>query len=133
MSTQLEKNDVLLNLLVKMAEANVTMSVTLNVNGIVITGNLVSQKRYYEEVISDLRKPFNSTFKEEASGILDSLSMLGDLPNGSSSEEDESAGYEFVHLSGARYFIGDSSIPVGGVPWRGKMAAIDGFTLGRMS
>ena len=133
MSTQLEKNDILLNLLVKIAETNASISVTLNVNGTIITGDLISQKRYYEEVVSNIRESFENTFKEESAGILDSLSMFGDFPNGSSCEEDGTAEYAFVHLSGAQFFSGGNRTPSNGAPWRGKLTAIDGFILGRIS
>ena len=130
MSTQLKKNDAFLNLLVKAAENNVSIDVTLNVNGLIVTGKLISQKRYYEEVARSMRNPFSNNSKEGVSGILDSLSMLGDLPNGSSTEEDESTDYEFVHLSDAHCHSGDISIPTRSAPWRGKMTEIDGFMLG---
>lgn len=130
MSTQLKKNDDFLNLLVKTAENDVSIDVTLNVNGLVVSGKLISQKRYYEEVARSIRNPFSNNVKEDFSGILDSLSMLGDLPNGSSTEEDGSTDYEFVHLSDAHCYVGDTSIPTGSAPWRGKMTEIDGFMLG---
>nr|WP_299241480.1 gas vesicle accessory protein GvpU [uncultured Halomonas sp.] len=133
MHSQLENNDILLSALVGMAESGASMGVTLYVNGVVITGELISQKRYVEEIVSDFRGPMEDAFKEHSSSILESISRVGDMPNGSRGEEGEASEYEFVHLSGAQYFSGNNGLPSNGKPWRGKLAAIDGFMLGRMS
>tara|TARA_B100000929_G_C15389865_1_gene380807 strand:- start:359 stop:772 length:414 start_codon:yes stop_codon:yes gene_type:complete len=133
MSNQLESNDFLLSVLVGMAESGASMGVTLYVNGAVITGELISQKRYVEEIVSDLRGPMESALKTHSSSVLDAISRVGDMPNGSTGEEGEASEYEFVHLSGAQCFSGNNRVPSNGAPWRGKLAAIDGFMLGRMS
>ncbi|MBY5942354.1 hypothetical protein KUW00_15850 [Halomonas sp. DP5N14-9] len=133
MSKKMESNDFLLSMLVGMAESGASVGITISVNGTLVTGNLISQKKYVDELVSNLRAPLESVFPEHSNSMLESFSRIGNMSNGSSGTEGESGEYEYIHLGEAQHFVGNSAIPSDGVLWRGKLTAIDGFILGRIS
>ncbi|UTV87502.1 hypothetical protein KDX00_03080 [Cobetia amphilecti] len=133
MSNNFGNDDLLLSGLIAMAESGATVGVTLYVNGSVITGELVSQKNYVKEIVRSLRSSMEHAFQENSGTILDALNTVGDMPNGSPKEEGEAVEFEFVHLSRAQCIQGGNWVPSNGIPWRGKLSAVDGFMVGQMS
>ncbi len=129
--------DPLLRFLV--AEANRTgieFPVTLFVGGHLVTGRLISGKKYYEGFAQDVTVSFSGV---GAQAIRDAFqaqaeSLYPPVPEDESEEAaaDRVAMTAFVHLEGAQVVYSDgSTIPTGlGARWRGRLDAVDGFIYG---
>jgi hypothetical protein len=101
------------------------LDITLNVNGAVISGTMVSAKEYFDAL--------SETF-EDGSEVAQKLSEQ--LSRASESvESNGDAEAHFVHLKNTKVYIGDSkSTPSKGqILWRGKLSEINGFFLGKIS
>tara|TARA_R110000850_G_scaffold191075_3_gene317196 strand:+ start:657 stop:935 length:279 start_codon:yes stop_codon:yes gene_type:complete len=81
MSARNDRPDVFLNAIIGMTGPGVSIGLTLTIKGIVVTGTLVSQERYFEQVKQDLREGFERAFQEGAEGLLASIGKFGEIPN----------------------------------------------------
>lgn len=119
--------DWLLTVLVRTAErAERTFAVTLNVGGLIITGEVVSEAKYFEALNEAMRLAL--AFAPESPGPLDPV--IEEL-RASKTDDQE---VQHIHLIDAQIFApGTGLIPTnGGVPWRGRLSAVDGFIVGRL-
>ncbi|MGD0032529.1 gas vesicle accessory protein GvpU [Paenibacillus illinoisensis] len=116
--------DFTLQTLVSIANLGVSVSVTLNVGGTLVTGLLASGKEYMESAA----KLFEGTNKqgEQLSSI---YQRYADEIYSNYTPED--ANIEFIHLKEATIFHGATDFNVN--LWRGKINAVDGFSFGRMN
>lgn len=114
----------------------VEIGITFSVNGLIISGILVSGKKYFEEL--------SKTMKAASRQPDDISSALGDAWRQYTSiyEEPEDAPEDwrpgpvgYVHLMNARFYsAGQKPIPNNqGVLWRGKLSSVDGFFIGNLS
>ncbi|MCF6410793.1 gas vesicle accessory protein GvpU [Pseudalkalibacillus salsuginis] len=102
-----------------------TLDITLNVNGSVISGTMISAKKYFEELSGKL---------EDGSEIAQKLSE--DLSEASEAADSHDGGEaNFIHMKNTRVYCGDNkpTPSKGKILWRGKIDQIDGFFLGRIS
>lgn len=102
-----------------------TLDITLNVKGAVVTGTMVSAKEYFDSM--------SETFEEGneiAQTLSEQLSKAGDAVESNGTSE-----AHFIHLKNTKIYCGDSkSTPSKGkIFWRGKIAEVDGFFLGKIS
>jgi hypothetical protein len=128
--------------------------------GSLVTGSLIGARGWYYRFAAEMRRAY-ATIGEEAAeamgrfweGVADSMAREGDSDEVSASDapaerdsepalSGEGAGTgrkrpppEFIHLVEANLYLGgDNMTPSkGGVLWRGRLAEIDGFTLGKLS
>lgn len=108
------------------AKSKIEIEVTLSVGGSMITGNLVGPQAYFEQLAEDLSAPF-SGFEDQTAGKIKEI-ILGFKPG---DPEDDDPAFQYIHLKDCTtYSDANSSIVSGGVLWRGKIASVDGFTLG---
>ncbi|MDB8794899.1 hypothetical protein PN290_14405 [Romboutsia sp. 1001216sp1] len=119
----IKSKDILLEYLVLASESGVSAGVTLLVNGDYISGNIISDKEYYE-FISNIDENFNSLF----SSIANEVSARYDKE-----KEDESVNIDrnFIHLKNV--YCVNKNINSISVPLRIKISDISGFTFGTMS
>ncbi len=118
--------DALLLLLQKFAdvrdEADSTFPsqlVTLHMGGLLITGELISERSYMQQFIG-------GTVQK----VIDQA-----IADGKLQPPDKDANPEYIHLQAARFFTpGQQPIPTSGVGalWRGRFDAVDGFILGEL-
>lgn len=103
-----------------------SLDITLNVDGAVITGTVISAQEYFEKA-SESFKDGNDV----AQKISEGLASASESAKNSSQESD----IGFIHLKNTRIFIGESKgTPSNGeIIWRGKLDQVDGFFLGRIS
>jgi hypothetical protein len=130
-----DKDWFLADLIRVFAQSGVEFPLTLSVGGAMISGRLVSGKRYFEgvaEVMSSGR-----TNNEEVRKLL--VRMLEQNVRIYERPEDAPEGWVppepgFIHLMDARVFTpGRQPLPENqGVLWRGKLNAIDGFWFGEL-
>ncbi|MGM0866832.1 MAG: gas vesicle accessory protein GvpU [Bacillota bacterium] len=102
-----------------------SLDITLNVNGAVITGTLVSAKEYFDSL--------SETFEdgsEVAQKLSEELARAGE-----SVDENQSTEAHFIHLKNTKVYCGDSkpTPSKGKIMWRGKLSEVDGFFLGKIS
>jgi hypothetical protein len=142
--------DDLLEGLVRLANVfNIQTGVTLNIGGLLITGKMVSGRRYYKEFAGQLRNTGADPFlRETILALADTYEKTGEelYPpyDFSKNERDEGedakseisepdAPLAFIHLIDARFTNpGGGFLPAPGVLWRGKLSSVDGFILGEL-
>lgn len=115
-------DDVLLNLIVHLAESGASAPITLYTHGLVMTGVLISRTRYFEASAAFLKEsPFRVLFEQ----------LLPHVP-----ELDESAvapDYRYVHLRDAQVMTpGQKGMPDGGVLMRIKRDDVIGWSFGQL-
>lgn len=102
-----------------------SLDLTLNVNGLMVTGTLVSAGEYFDT----LSESFDDD-SEVSQKLSEELTKAGEAVGGSSVPD-----AQFVHLKDANVYCGDSkpTPSKGSILWRGKLSEVDGFFLGRIS
>ena len=127
--------DPLLQLLVKVVEdsdAGVNgmtpfhFDVTISVGGMLISGELVGAKTYFEAVqtfaegLGETTGSFFKTLTEPA------LEAVRERDNSTHSPR-------YIHLVRAAFLL-DHAAPIApGVPWRGRLSSVDGFFFGQLA
>jgi hypothetical protein len=116
-------------------DSNLSVGITLLVKGALVSGEIISGPRYFEE----LGKQFGASCgMNEEDGAALWKPLADDLYAKSESEEgaDGDAGHDpsFIHLKNVRIFQAATSLPTSheGVLWRGRLAEVDGFILGQL-
>jgi hypothetical protein len=109
-------------------------TITLNVGGLLVSGELIGGHKYFEGISDELKK---AGLDNEGAGLIKSL---GDHYIKEREQEQESDSKIFkppvyIHLRNARIFHpGGTLIPTNrSIWWRGRLNAIDGFSLGILS
>lgn len=123
--------DWLLEYWVGLAEQGVSISVTLTVGGSIISGNLMSTTAYYTAIAQQL----GSTFRT-APGAAPVLKDIQQQFNGWKDEATEvvneiAANPLYIHISDVAIHAGAQIITYNDGIWRGQLAAVDGFIIGR--
>lgn len=122
--------DWYLQTLVQVAnESDATFPVTLYVNGLLVSGILIGGHKFFTELGVQFTQFFGGE-SEETTEIVGSLTSPGEIyyRDGNS---DTPPPPQYVHLKEARVFSpGQQPIPANGSLWRGRLASVDGFSLG---
>ena len=134
--------DPLLTLLVHLAnQIGLEAGITLFVRGMVISGDLVGGNTFKEGFIESIRSGSGPAARPLAAGLQPVLEIAypdptdkdpvpgGDEPD---HDEDEARRIVFVHLRSAE-IQQSGSTPLPAPWWRGRLAHVDGWTLGRIS
>lgn len=134
-SERVKDSDGFLQALVEMANAeNVQLSfgITLNVGGVIISGQLISIRKYLEDFGEVFAESFEISGHEEIGAML--RRAFKEAPT-SVDDDSSSPGPSYIHLADARFhsFDGRTIPSQQGVLWRGKLSSIDGFVLGSLS
>lgn len=114
----------------------VDIGITLSVNGAIVSGILISGKKYFEELSEMMAK--HSQNPGDIMGALaegwKSYTVIYEKPE-DAPEDWTPPRAAYIHLRDARYFApGQAPIPTNmGVLWRGKLSEVDGFSIGNMS
>jgi hypothetical protein len=124
--------DWFLQALVSLANSGIETGVTLSVGGFLISGFLVSGKRYFEYIASDESLAgLNEDYRESVSKYYLTFGSI----YGVQSDNENPPLPTFLHLRGARYFHhAGKAIPTNsGIWWRGRLSEIQGFSIGTLS
>ncbi|MBF9131691.1 hypothetical protein I0C86_22375 [Plantactinospora sp. S1510] len=124
--------DLALQILARIAqEDKVSIGVTLNVSGGIVTGTVIGRDRWFRE-LGDFVEA--STDTPEARSLAD---YLGELMSGIAKPDDDddqvvaTLRYGYIHLVNARYVSGSRVMPSqGSTLWRGRLSEIAGFSIG---
>lgn len=107
-----------------------SIGVTLQMGGMLVSGEIVSGAEYFDRFAETFADSLSDMDTPARQSVRASLAELGDvfrlpqpaepLPN-------------YVHLADALFFTADGT-PIAGQPtlWRGRSSAVDGFILGRL-
>lgn len=118
----MDKNfkDILLQYLVLASESGISAGITLLVNGDYISGNIISDKEYFE-FISTIDETFNKIFSPIAEKVYEKY------------DKDESSGIDrnFIHLKNV--YCVNKNLNLGNLPMRIKLSDVSGFTFGTIS
>ena len=137
-SPQLTSSDWFLQMLVEMVNGSeVVFPVTLNVGGVLVSGEMVSGHKYFEGFAKDLKEGMFGTTSENANFVEDQFKKLGSIyiREEQGQDDERKPPPQYIHLRNARIFHpGGTPIPTNrGVWWRGRLEAVDGFILGTLS
>jgi hypothetical protein len=130
---QVAETDWFLQSLVKMVNGfTIEFGITLQVSGMLVSGNLVSGEKYFEGFAADFSGPFNAE-PEVAESIRKNFSSYGEIYRVDNDEATRPLP-QFIHLKNARFFnTADKPIPGNtGVWWRGRISEVGGFSLGSL-
>ena len=141
---QPENTDWALAHWVYMAETfGLSVGVTLFLGGMVIAGTIYSEADYFEDVGARvLAAEVTLTGERKDVDVAGGLAKwLGIYREGAKAkvdrrQADEPGEYEHIHLKDARIITPVSDrdqSPGPGNPWRGKLSAVDGFMVGKMT
>ncbi|MFY4776283.1 gas vesicle accessory protein GvpU [Metabacillus sp. RGM 3146] len=100
-----------------------TLDITLSVNGLLVSGTLISAWEYFDKLSALFEK--GTSISRDLSERFKKASELGRNSNSTA----------FIHLKDTRIFCGDENpTPSGSVfLWRGKLDQVDGFFIGKIS
>ncbi len=126
-------SDLFLMTLVELVNlASLEMSITLFVQGTIISGMLIGEKPYFEAFNNQLKA---SGFAPDEGEAIDLLIQKFSSSSTNSSdnliEEDQPINREFIHIKNAKIYSGNGLIPSTiELYWRGRLSRVDGFLLG---
>ncbi len=104
-----------------------SVPLTFTVGGNLISGDLISEDAYFEQLASDFSGAIPEGAREAAKQLI--LTLKPPLHT----DEDQGIACQFVHLRNAQVFT-DANKPIvsGGTLWRGKISSVEGFHLGSL-
>lgn len=113
------------------AIGSVEIGVTLHASGTIVSGALISGRRYFDLVIERFRES-NSEFGQVFSEWFKPVADVYREDESSRKEDDQPAPrpVEFIHLRDAKTFGAGDSAPLPGVLWRGRLSEISGWSIG---
>lgn len=125
------------------------IGLTLTVPGGLVTGTLVSGRKYFNEfariasesIGGDNKQDFYDAFASHGDLYDRDLQHNDDPPDGQVKDEeseadDDRVAPQFIHMIDVRYLLAiDSVLPTGkeGLLWRGRVNAVSSFSLGRLA
>jgi hypothetical protein len=119
-------------------DESASIPITLSVGGLLISGDMIGGKTYFNEFARQFKDGFRNITSETASAIEEAFKRLGDVYDPIQKESQGGAIIpkpRLIHLKDAQiYPSGASPAPSKkGVLWRGRLEAVDGFSLGKLS
>lgn len=113
------------------------LSITLFVQGSIVSGFLIGEKHYFEALNNESNNTFSSGSDEgkKAMGafLAPFQSFSTALPD-NQGEQNAFKDREFIYLKDAKFLSGNSLNPHNkGVYWRGRLSRVDGFFIGNLS
>jgi hypothetical protein len=119
-------------------DESASIPITLSVGALLISGDMIGGKTYFDEFARQFKDGFKNINSETASIIEEAFKRLGDVYDPIQKESQGGAIISkprLIHLKDAKiYPHGASSAPSEkGVLWRGRLEAVDGFSLGKLS
>ncbi len=112
--------------------------ITLSVGGLLISGEMIGGKAYFNEFARQFKDGFGDISSKTAATIEEAFKRLGDVYDPTQKESRGNAYITKPHLVHLRnvqmhHAGGPPLLSEKGVLWRGRLEAVDGFSLGRLS
>ena len=106
-----------------------SISITIWVEGAVVTGDLIGYRRYYNRVADLMRTHLDRPMGETESAQFSQ--MFRDYPGDQPGKDDDLPDATMIHLDKAKIVAGNAILPEGGYVFRCKLASVSGFAWGR--
>lgn len=134
-------SDRALNLLLLAAERDVRVGLTVNVDGVVVSGTLIGTLAYCRALADQFASDAGGTEMDElfADSFRDLVDDAASVAGGDRRFPPDAAAYEqsvgFLHLADARYATASGLLPHGrnGVLWRCAVSDVSGWSLGDLA
>ncbi|WP_434701528.1 gas vesicle accessory protein GvpU [Pseudomonas sp. D1-36] len=106
----------------------VSIPMTFTVGGNLVSGFLISEADYFEQLASDFSAALPQAAKAAGEELIKALQPQPAI------DEHSQPACQFVHLKSAQVFGASSQpVPMSGALWRGKISSVEGFNLGSLS
>jgi hypothetical protein len=116
----------MLQLWLKITALGGEVPVILFVKGATVSGTLVSGREYLREISSQIRNGSGNVNEIMADAIDNAIAS--EAEQAEREDDDEDRPRRSVYLKDARIVVGGQVTPIG--PWSGRVASVDGFSLG---
>ena len=120
-----DPSDFYLELLLGFVENGSEIPITLNVRGLIVSGIMISEKKYFSSFAG-------GAVKER----IDELKASGKLQFLDDETDEEEEMHLYIHLKNAKFFgVGPHGVIPGGgdgLLWRGRISSIDGYSEHRL-
>jgi hypothetical protein len=128
----MSSEDELLEYLIKiLEETEAGVGLTLCVNGLIIAGDMISSKKYFEKISAfyndDKIATDDPSLTERGFPIMQQIKQFLQQ-KGKSGEERNNP--KHIHLDNVVIYPSDPQQQFGVNVWRGKLSSVDGFSLG---
>ena len=121
-------NQLLRHLVLRADTTEFGISVTLNIHGTVVTGEIISEKSFLNS-IGNLIDEFHAANAKDEEELDTVKEHFREFINQIISDKSDYSNNDFIHLQNAAvYPDGHNPMHVG--MWRGKITSIDGFSIG---
>jgi hypothetical protein len=119
-------------------DESASIPITLSVGGLLISGEMIGGKTYFDEFARQFKEDFKGISSKTAATIEEAFKRLGDVYD---PIQEELLGNAYipkphlVHLRNVQMYHagGPPLLSEKGVLWRGRLEAVDGFSLGKRS
>jgi hypothetical protein len=130
------EQDWLLETFVRLANTSgVEMTLTLTSAGLVVTGLLVSQRKWMDLLVANAGRADSSPgaveFIEAIRTGMEEVMEASDVKD--EDQDGPPQRYRYVHLAEAQIWLGNTPAPDRGTLWRGRIDLISGWALGAMT
>lgn len=107
------------------------LDVTLQMGGILVGGTIISGADYFDRFAADFTRSLSLAGNDEGAAVRDSLAGLGDVFRAPQPVDPMP---NYIHLGDALFFTSGGE-PIVDQPtlWRGRIAEVDGFILGKLT
>jgi hypothetical protein len=128
--------DNILAMIVHVANtSDVEIGITLHVNGLIVSGRLISGATYWAECAQDLREGGQGP-ADLVEAMARSMTQVADRYRDAYTDteaivEDPSI-TAFLHLRNAHTLTPQGPTPTDGALWRGRLASVDGVSFGQL-
>lgn len=112
----------------KEGSVSIELPLTLTVGGNLISGKLISEAAYFDQLATDFSSAIPESSREAA------RELIKHLQPAPAAENEAPTPRQFLHMRDAQVFTDASKPIVGqGVLWRGKISSVEGFSLGTIT
>lgn len=115
------------------AEEGVGLPITLSINGMLVSGTIISAKTYFSEMSKTLA---NMIYRDEQTPAKAEFEQsIADMPINPDGELPLAGELNFIHLRDAKFLAasGESMNVTSSVMWRGRIGNVAGWSLGAFS
>ena len=136
-TVRIDDKDWFLEILCNMVNGNeMIIGLTLNVGGLLVSGELISGDKYFEGFSEEFTNALSNLVPTDdgIEDIKNQITKLGDRYKHDENDE-QNKPTNFIHLRNAKFFntVGSPVPSNRGVWWRGRLSEVSGFMLGSLT
>lgn len=115
-------------------QSDLQMGITLQVDGMLVSGTLVGGQAYFDAVTKDISTALGG--KEDSKALAELFERMNRVLHSGANPDTPKPTPAYIHLKGARFFQAADAKPIPGnqgIWWRGRLSQISGFFFGNLS